>query len=199
MSTWHAGGVAVVLPRGARLAARLHGFSQPGIDRAGATQAIYSATTILAAATPQLDRVDLMVPIARAGLAMLPPADAATGYVNTLFAICRRRGSVDVNCVWTPPNAATRSRHAVILDVVAATGRTINVVTASLRERAPVLESITLLLCFATPDALETISVATEVPVCAVVGRLCDGVDAGGYVLPTTNGDAGDKLFGALP
>lgn len=156
---------------------------------------IESATSILAGALPREHEVDLVVPIARAGFAMLRPTDEATGYVDTMFAIARR-SRTGVDCSWTPPDQVLLSRHALLLDVVAATGETLAVVTTELCDRVPTLRSITALLCFATRNALDAMSAAATVPTVAIVGRMCEGVDARGYVIPATNGDSGDKLFG---
>jgi uracil phosphoribosyltransferase len=187
----------LVVPGDHHLEVTLDAFCCATAGRSQATASIAAATKIIAAATPRLAEIDLVVPIARAGLAMLSSVDLATGYLDTLFAICRR-GKVGVSCTWTPPALVTNARHPAVLDVVAATGRTVELVIGSLHERLADLRSITVLVCFATPDALDALTAATRVPTCVVIGRLCDGVDSEGYIIPATHGDAGDKLFGAL-
>jgi uracil phosphoribosyltransferase len=177
-----------------QLRAALSSFAQPGIDRSDAMRAIAVATRILVESCPDADSVDLLVPVLRAGLAMFPVADALVGYVDVWFSICKRTdGGVD--CDWTRAAIGTRPRHAMVLDVIAARGDTVVAVAEELTAKVSSLERISSLVCFATPEALEQISAAASVPVCMTVGSLCDSVDADGYVVPSTNGDAGDKLF----
>ncbi len=178
----------------AELDAALERFCRCRTGRAEALDAIASATAAMTPAVPALDSVDLVVPVLRAGLSMLPAADIACGFPDVAFAVCRRTAG-EVVCTWAPAQASVGAEHVLILDVILATGRTLKRVIGDLVGRAPSPRLISVLVCFATHEGLARAIEGADVEVSATIGRFCEGVDPDGYVIPPTNGDAGDKLF----
>lgn len=197
MTALGSGSPVVVTTDDRRLQTALDDFCRPSVGRSTATDAVEAIAEILLQRTPGIGAVDLLVPIARAGLALLRPADIATRYADVLFSMCRRT-SAGITMTWSPPRIADRATNALILDIVTATGGTLDVVVPALRRQAPSLRSITIVTCFATPEALERLATHDRGDLVVVVGRVCGGVDADGYVWPPTNGDTGDKLFGRV-
>jgi uracil phosphoribosyltransferase len=182
----------------AALEGALDRFCCASLPRGEAVAAIDRVASLLAQSTPELARADIVVPVLRAGLAMFASVDAAAGYVDTAFAVYRRTNAGAVG-TWTPARTFPDARHAVVVDVIAASGGTVEQVLRDLPTYAPSVQRISLLLCFATPQALARVALASRIPVDATVGRLCQGVDPNGYVIPPTHGDAGEKLYAANP
>lgn len=84
----------------------------------------------------------------------------------------------------------------VVLDTVIATGDTVAKLCDELWELSGRRErSVVVMCCYAAPAALVRLSRHPVVQY-IVVARWAEGCDEAGYLVPTTNGDIGDKLFG---
>jgi 4a-hydroxytetrahydrobiopterin dehydratase len=84
----------------------------------------------------------------------------------------------------------------VVLDTIVATGDTIVKLCEELWEMSghqP--RSVVVLCCYAAPEALERIAQCPVVEY-VVVGKRAETCDKDGYLVPYTNGDIGDKIYG---
>lgn len=91
--------------------------------------------------------------------------------------------------------AASQERRIVILDTILATGDTILKLCDELSDIGGPERYITVLCCYASPQALT--AVADHRGVHSIfVAHQAETVDDDGYLIPYTNGDLGDKLFG---
>ena len=85
----------------------------------------------------------------------------------------------------------------MVLDTVIATGNTLSKVCDELWAMSGEKERcITVMSCYASPEGL---AIVTNYPMVkgVYVGSVAETVDKNGYLVPYTNGDIGDKLFGA--
>ncbi|WP_394828671.1 HAD hydrolase-like protein [Pendulispora albinea] len=177
-----------------RLSTYLRAFCQADIPRHKAQQMISSMTRhLLTSPHAELARPELLVPIARAGMAMWPIANSHFGGPPSCFAIGKKeKGSNKVD-VQTSTGLRADTRHVLVLDTVSATGDTVVATAAALRERLPGAR-IEAAICYAAPEAVETILASNAVDR-LVVGVRATGCDAG-WLVPRIQGDAGEKLFG---
>ena len=153
-----------------------------------------TVTTPLAEAVVRVPaRRITIVPILRAGLAMLQPAldllpdDTRVGFLGMARdeATLRPRAYLDS----LPPELD--DDDVLILDVMIATGGSIVASLAALR--AAGAERIRLAGIIAAPEGLAAIRAADdEVPI--TVAAIDSGLDARGFIVPGL-GDAGDRLY----
>ncbi|KAF6799450.1 hypothetical protein CSOJ01_12512 [Colletotrichum sojae] len=84
----------------------------------------------------------------------------------------------------------------IVLDTVIATGDTVAKLCDELWELSGRRErSVVVMCCYVAPSALVRLSRHLVVQY-IVVARRAEGCDVAGYLVPTANGDIGDKLFG---
>ncbi len=185
---------------GARFDLAADMFCQEGLDRSTAHAAIDAASrTILAGVRRSMSHPLAVMPILRGGLAMLPAAQIMLGHPPTVFALCSRRsGPRDVECLFRPEGCLLEGRHVILLDVIAARGDTLYAVCRALQETPRPPRALTAVVCFLTRDAIERLETLPGGAPDLIAGRVAKGVDEHGFIIPSTHGDAGDKLFGAL-
>jgi len=171
-------------------------FSEVGLQRSLARHQIDTITRrALEELGALLPRPEILVPVARAGVAMWQAADNHFQYPETAFAISRKtKGTTQVDVTVTAGLVGTRARDILMLDTVAATGDTVLAVAEALRAIAPNAR-IYALICYASPEAIHRIQEADSLHHLAVAVQSM-GVDPFGWLLPKIGGDAGDKLFG---
>lgn len=88
-----------------------------------------------------------------------------------------------------------KEKHLIILDTILATGDTMLKLCDELSDTLDLETHVTVLCCYASPQAVA--AVADHPIVRSIfVAHLADIVDEHGYLVPSTNGDMGDKLFG---
>jgi uracil phosphoribosyltransferase len=148
---------------------------------------------VLAARGAAAPPPDVLVPIARAGMAMWSVANEQLGHPPSCFAIARKDKATRHVEVQLSGGLGGGEQRILILDTVSATGDTVVATAALLRARCPD-SHIEVASCYASPEAVASITGSPFVER-LVVGTLADGVD-GGWLVPRTNGDVGDKLFG---
>lgn len=111
------------------------------------------------------------------------------------------RGADSVRVEWMgrdpTAGAAGGEQRFVILDTVMATGATVVRLCDEL-SRIPGgggNRQVSVLSCYASPEAIAAVA-AHPVVDSILVARRAEGVDEGGYLVPGTGGDVGDRLFG---
>ena len=92
----------------------------------------------------------------------------------------------------------SNERRLVILDTVLATGATVLKLCDELSNTVGSERKITVLCCYASPQALAAVANHRALH-SVIVAHEADTVDDKGYLVPYTNGDVGDKLFGNKP
>ena len=179
----------------ADLIERFAAFRDPAVTRAAARAHIEAVTTLmLRRLDAHLPVPDLLVPIARAGVAMWSAADAHFGCPETAFAIARKtKGTTDV-AIALSSGLTERHGRVLLLDTVSATGDTVVRVAETVAERLPHAR-VDVALCYASPTAMALIRGCGAIDRIALA-ILSEGVDRAGWLLPKINGDAGDKLYG---
>lgn len=194
---WHAFKIQVVGDRGDHLADRVRAavdaFSTPDLSRLAAWSAIAEATAvILEADWPTRDKNVALVPVLRAGLAML---DVARLHFlgPSIWPALTSRSEIAAGIQPTLLRQPDSEPCAVIvLDPIVATGGTLMSMLAQLQ--ACEAQSIDVICCYGAPSTL--VRVAEAFPTVSIhVGVLARSVDTQGYLQPSTHGDAGDKLF----
>jgi 4a-hydroxytetrahydrobiopterin dehydratase len=170
------------------------------VSRRDTQHAVRTITSALIdVVSPHVTHKDVVsVPLLRAGLSMWEEANVAFSFPATLFLSCRKHkgtSRVDISRLG-PEMPADSPAEIIILDPIVATGDTVMAALEHLktiwRESEPT--SITLLCCYASPQAaskLVQLSSLTRL----VIGALAETVDSGGFLIPATHGDFGDKLF----
>lgn len=164
-------------------------------------QAFLSSQSI--PASPQVT----LIPVLRAGLPMYVAASPAFPESDTVLVQCSKDksahgpGSVRIEWMGTNPteaarlSAASTERRLIILDTVLATGATVLRLCDELSDVTGSKRQVVVLCCYASPQALA--AVADHHAVHSIfVAHEADTVDEHGYLVPYTNGDVGDKLFG---
>jgi phosphoglycolate phosphatase len=175
----------------------LRAFCQPDLPRARA-QALIARIThhLLGEPGGTLVEPDLLVPIARAGMAMWSVANTRFGSPASCFAIARKDKAAGTVEAHLSSGLHGGERSALVLDTVSATGDTIIAVAEALRRRCPECR-IEAAICYASPQAVDAIARSPVVDHLRV-GTLAAGVEDG-WLLPRTHGDVGDKLYGPGP
>jgi 4a-hydroxytetrahydrobiopterin dehydratase len=140
----------------------------------------------------------LLVPILRAGIAMWGEANEFFGFPETSFVWGNKeKGSDRVSVLW-PKKNNMNNRQIIVLDPIIATGDTILQVYSNMAKHSTEMSSFKVISCYASPLGVKAILDKTK-NVDLVVGCMAKTVDANGYLVPYTNGDMGDKLFGSIP
>jgi 4a-hydroxytetrahydrobiopterin dehydratase len=111
------------------------------------------------------------------------------------------KGTQEVVVDWLgrrPLPPASDDGKIVILDTIIATGDTVVKLCEELWEMSGGLPRSVVVLCvYAAPEALERVARCPVVEY-VVVGRRAERCDERGYLVPYTNGDIGDKIFGGV-
>lgn len=141
---------------------------------------------------PNSDKT-VLVPVFRAGLAMWPAASEFFDYPETIMAEGVKSRQSNKSEVHFRKLINLQNKDLVILDPIIATGGT-SVETIDYLQQKPI-GSIAVLSCYAAPQGLDSI-ISAHPEVQIVAGCLAEDVDELGYLIPPTNGDIGDKLFG---
>lgn len=135
----------------------------------------------------------VLVPVLRAGLAMWPAASEFFDNPETILAEGVKSRQNNKSEVHFRKLINLKNKDLVILDPIIATGGTL-VETIDYLQHKPI-GSIAVLSCYAAPQGLDSInSLHPEIQI--IAGCLAEDVDELGYLIPPTNGDIGDKLFG---
>jgi len=141
----------------------------------------------------------VLVPILRAGLAMVQPVlrifpDAVTYHIGAK----RNEKTLEIITYYSNLNNALSDQVVYILDPMLATGGTLSY---SLREVAKYNPSeIKILTVISSPEGLEKLSTVADnlkIPVHLWTASVDRELNDAGYILPGL-GDAGDRAFGTL-
>ncbi len=179
----------------AQAALHIRAFSKPYIQRRAARETINELSRLMSYASEKyIPRAGLLLPIARAGVAMLASYEDTYGYPRVAFAVARKdkvRRTVELSLSASIDETVS---PVILLDTVAATGDTLIEVGAELRSRG--IGNVSAAVAFASPEALDSIKAANLFRHIQV-GVVGDGVE-NGWILPRIHGDAGEKLFGRV-
>ncbi|WEW59730.1 4-alpha-hydroxytetrahydrobiopterin dehydratase [Emydomyces testavorans] len=150
-----------------------------------------------------------LIPILRGALPMLVAAQPLFPSTSCLLARCsKKKGTGDVIVEWlgrkpypAGPDDDDDDGRLIILDTIIATGDTIlhlcnEIQRLSKQNGHNADKSIVVLCCYAAPDALDRIANHPLVEL-IVVAQRAERCDDAGYLVPYTNGDIGDKIFGS--
>lgn len=178
----------------AAVTAHLHRLCHPQATRAQAAAAVDAITADLTRRVRQLPATPVVVPVLRAGAAMLHASRDVLGHPPVAFARAAKDKAGRAVRVWwntahrVPPNSC------IVLDVVVARGDTIAAVLRHLRD-AGYQGTAHVIACYAAPEGVEHI-LDTDPSARLYVGAYAHHVDPQGYVQPPTGGDIGTKLYG---
>lgn len=159
------------------------------------TEAVTVRTPLAEAACARLAAEPLLVPVLRAGLGLLAPAqrllpDSATGFVG----VSRDEATFAPRSYLTSLPDDLEGRPVLVLDPMLATGGSLAHAVDLLASRRPgPITAVCILAAPAGVARLGALGVVAELVVAAVDERLDDWA----FIVPGL-GDAGDRLFGAL-
>jgi uracil phosphoribosyltransferase len=172
-------------------------LSEAYVPRATVRQCIHAITQfLLPIAFPRaIDGEITLVPVLRAGMAMLPATLEFFPNAVTSFVSCSKlKGTDHVSVNWLKSTIPSVS-EIVLLDTVVATGDTVAQVCVELLDRCRSAKGVTVVTCYAAPQGIRTLFDRCRT-VRAAVACMAETVSADGYLIPRINGDMGDKLFG---
>lgn len=173
----------------------IRAFSKPYIQRRAAREIIDDLSLHMSyTAKKYIPGAGMLIPVARAGFAMLAGFENTYGYPRVGFVVARKdkvHRSVEISLSAGIDETAS---SVLILDTIAATGDTLIQLAANLQDRG--IEDVSVAIAFASPEALNALKGANRF-VNILVGVLGSGVE-NGWILPRIHGDAGDKLFGQV-
>ncbi|KAJ6143939.1 Transcriptional coactivator/pterin dehydratase [Penicillium samsonianum] len=143
-----------------------------------------------------------MIPILRGALPMFVAAQPLLPATSCILARCSKtKGTQDVVVDWLGRRPFPRESDdgkIVILDTIIATGDTVVKLCEELWEMSGKQPRSVVVLCtYAAPEALERVARCPVVEY-VVVGRRAEKCDERGYLVPYTNGDIGDKIYGGV-
>ncbi|KAJ5360868.1 Transcriptional coactivator/pterin dehydratase [Penicillium concentricum] len=143
-----------------------------------------------------------MIPILRGALPMFVAAQPLLPATSCILARCsKKKGTQDVVVDWLgrrpfPPESD--DGKIVVLDTIIATGDTVVKLCEELWEMSGERPRSVVVLCtYAAPEALKRVARCPVVEY-VVVGRRAEWCDERGYLVPYTNGDIGDKIYGVV-
>lgn len=143
------------------------------------------------------DQGVLLLPVLRAGLAMWGVANNFFESPESSFITgSKEKGTCNTSVLW-PKRNSLEGKHLVVLEPIIATGDTLLRVHDNIVESPTDPASLTVLSCYASPEGIQKVLEDTR-GINVVVGCVSESVDKDGYLIPTTNGDMGDKLFGKV-
>jgi 4a-hydroxytetrahydrobiopterin dehydratase len=141
-----------------------------------------------------------MIPILRGALPMFVAAQRCLPATACILSRCSKaKGTQNVVVEWLgrrPFPTEPDDGKILILDTIIATGDTVVKLCEELWEMGgQQSRSVVVLCCYAAPEALKRVA---ECPVVeyVVVGKKAEKCDEKGYLVPYTNGDIGDKIYG---
>ncbi|OQE07641.1 hypothetical protein PENVUL_c012G09608 [Penicillium vulpinum] len=141
-----------------------------------------------------------MIPILHGALPMFVAAQPLLPATSCILARCSKaKGTQDVVVDWLgrrpfPPESD--DGKILVLDTIIATGDTVVKLCEELWEMSGQKSRSVVVLCtYAAPDALEKVARCPVVEY-VLVGRRAERCDERGYLVPYTNGDIGDKIYG---
>ncbi|KAK7941173.1 uncharacterized protein PG986_013560 [Apiospora aurea] len=144
-----------------------------------------------------------LIPVLEAGLPMYVGAQSALPSSTCVLVRCSKsKSSQNVAVEWLGRRPLPRQDDEgigplVLLDTVIATGDTIKLICDRLLGMPGcILRSVVILSCYAAPAALQRLAMHPLVKY-IVVAREAEKCDDNGYLVPYTNGDIGDKIYGA--
>ena len=179
----------------ALVAAELEHLCRPDVSRRRASSAVQRITVSLATQL-RPTAPPVLVPVLRAGAAMLPAASTVLDYPQVCWArAAKNKTARTVQVAWHSAGRINPDA-AVILDVVLARGDTIVALVRHLRHHG-YQGTVHVLACYAAPEGVDQVLTADQ-QVHLIIGQLADSVDAAGYVVPPTYGDIGSKLYGDI-
>jgi 4a-hydroxytetrahydrobiopterin dehydratase len=142
-----------------------------------------------------------MIPILRGALPMFVAAQPLLLSTSCILARCSKMCTQDVvvdRLGRRPFPPASDDGKIVILDRIIATGGTVIKLCEELWELSGGLpRSVVVLRVYAAPEALERVARCPVVEY-VVVGRRAERCDERGYLVPYTNGDIDDKIYGGV-
>ncbi len=152
-------------------------------------------STILAHYVPYGFRVAQLVVPLRAGISMIDAFRKELGELPLSMVVANRGSKPNsAELIWLGMRPVN-SRPVILIDVIVATGGTICKLIESLVQNGIEQNNILVMCCYAAPSGIAGIRRAYP-GVSAITAVLGESVDADGYVIPKTNGDIGDKLYG---
>ena len=133
------------------------------------------------------------VPVVRSGLSMLRPVQERFQFpVVHFWHSSRQKGCDKVSGEWL--NGGSFEEPCVILEPIIASGRSLDLL---LGELGKICAEITVWSCYVAPEGLHQLT--EKFPnVRFRIACLADSVNDCGYLVPHTNGDIGDKLYGDI-
>ncbi len=144
----------------------------------------------------RLDKTNwVIIPILRSGLSMLYSATRLLNYNSVCFLTAKRNKSIksDVSFKWISNIDSEICSNFYILDPIIASGATIIELCYDLRKRFP-LSKIFITALYSSMEGVNAISSKfcdIRINTYAISDDKIDG-----FLIPKTNGDMGDKLFG---
>lgn len=181
---------------GKRIVYHIRKMSEAGASRQNAQMAVSGITHELLTATIVQSQCNdvLLIPVLRAGVAMWNTANEFFRFPETSFVWgVKEKGTDRAHVLW-PKRNSMDGKRVFILDPIIATGDTLVQVSESVRETTGII-SFTVLSCYAAPEGVQAVLDKTH-NLNLVVGCMSKTLDTNGYLVPPTQGDMGDKLFG---
>lgn len=182
---------------GQRVLRLIHDLSRPDCTRDVAQTCVGRITEAVLPLVGQNSqfRRPLLVPILRAGAAMWGAANAYFNSPETSFVFAEKKKGTHQVDSWWPKKSDFIDRDVIILDPIIATGDTVRHVCSHVMsfvgdQRKP---RLTVIACYAAREGMQNILASTPVDIFAAC--VAEGVTPTGYLIPSTNGDLGDKLF----
>lgn len=136
-----------------------------------------------------------IIPVLRSGLSMLHAATSLLNYKSVCFLNAKRNKDlyIDVDMQWLSKIDMECNDNFYILDPIIATGSTIMKVCYDLEKRFP-KSNIHIASLYSSMEGINEICSKfynVKINTYAISDSIIDG-----FLLPRTNGDLGDKLFG---
>ncbi|KAK8140329.1 hypothetical protein PG984_000395 [Apiospora sp. TS-2023a] len=145
-----------------------------------------------------------LIPVLRGGLPMYVAAQSALPSSTCVLVRCSKfEGSHDVDVEWLGrkplprPDDIKDNGPLILLNTVIATGDTLNKLCDQLLDMPGCTpRSVIIMTCYAAPAALKRLAAHPAVKY-IVVAKEAEKCDDNGHLVPSTNGDIGDKIYGA--
>ena len=174
-------------------------LSEPSATRQEVQASVHAITHELLQSTYEKEGNEniLLVPVLRSGITMWETANNFFNAPETSFLTGdKEKGTNKAYISWTKRNAID-NKKVIILDPIIATGDTLIQAYEAITSTSEQSSDITIFSCYASPQGVE--AVLTKAPQASlIVGCMAESVDADGYLIPSTNGDMGHKLFGKV-
>ncbi len=182
-----------------KIIAYIEKLSEPNATKHEVQNAVRSITLeLLENNFKKEDREDiLLVPVLRSGITMWEPANDFFKSPETSFMVGQKeKGISGASITWTK-RSNLNNKKIIILDPIIATGDTLKQVCREIEESSEHPFSITILSCYAAPEGVGAL-LKSNSNISVVVGCMAESIDDAGYLVPSTHGDMGNKLFGTV-